>query len=131
MLEIRRDTVKSPWYNHAWRKNKSSFFIRGLLHDFLLGRSFTVVYGLYTDNYPLSEIENGDIFFWLTSKKIKGRTVIFLEGGMRNILKNCLQSLKRQNKLFANVIEKEKMFAEKSGKILKNIITKTEINIIT
>lgn len=75
------------------------------MYDFLQGRSFTVVYGLYTDNYPLSEIENGDIFFCLTSKKIKGRTVIFLEGGMRNILKNFLQSLKRQNKLFENVIE--------------------------
>ena len=66
--------------NYAWRKNKSSFFIRGLLYDLLLGRSFIVVYGLYTVNYPLSEIENGDIFFSLTSKKIKGRTVIFLEG---------------------------------------------------
>ena len=31
--------------------------------------------------------------------------------------KNCLQGLKRQNKLFA----------EKSGKILENIITKTKI----
>ena len=69
----------------------------------LLGRSFIVVYGLYTVNYPLSEIENGDIFFSLTSKKIKGRTVIFLEGGLINIKKknvyrvlkdkiNCLQT---------------------------------------
>ena len=53
----------------------------------LLGRSFIVVYGLYTVNYPLGEIENGDIFFSLTSKKIKGRTVIFLEGGLINIKK--------------------------------------------
>ena len=38
----------------------------------------------------------------------KGRTIIFLEGGggggMKNIEKNCLQGLKRQNKLFANII---------------------------
>ena len=37
-------------------------------------------------------------------KSVKGRTIIFLEGGMRNIEKNCLQSLKRQNKLLANTI---------------------------
>ena len=42
----------------------------------------------------------------------KGRTIIFLDegggggggGGMKNIEKNCLQGLKRQNKLFANII---------------------------
>ena len=41
--------------------------------------------------------------------------------------KNCFQGLKRENKLFANVIGLKKVFAEKSGKILKNITTKTEI----
>ena len=47
---------------------------------------------------------------------------------MRNVKKNCFQGLKRENKLFANVIGlKKKVFAEKSGKILKNITTKTEI----
>ena len=40
------------------------------------------------------------------SSRHKGRTIIFLEGGggMKNIEKNCLQGLKRQNKLFANII---------------------------
>ena len=46
---------------------------------------------------------------------------------MKNIEKNCLQGLKRQSKLFTNVIGQKKMFAQRSGKILKNIITKTEI----
>ena len=46
---------------------------------------------------------------------------------MRNVKKNCFQGLKRENKLFANVIGLKKVFAEKSDKILKNIITKTEI----
>ena len=43
----------------------------------------------------------------------KGRTIIFLEGegGIRNLKKNCLQSLKRQNKLFAQLQNKNKMFA--------------------
>ena len=35
---------------------------------------------------------------------LRGRTIIFLERGMKNIENNCLQGLKRQNKLFANVI---------------------------
>ncbi len=34
----------------------------------------------------------------------KGRTIIFLEGGMKNIEKNCLQGLERLNKLFAKMI---------------------------
>ena len=40
------------------------------------------------------------------AKRNKGRTIIFLDGGggMKNIEKNCLQGLKRQNKLFANII---------------------------
>ena len=39
----------------------------------------------------------------------KGRTIIFLEGGggMRNLKKNCLQSLKRQNKLFVQLQNKK------------------------
>ncbi len=38
--------------------------------------------------------------------KLKGRTIIFLEGGggVKNIEINCLQGLERQNKLFANTI---------------------------
>ena len=43
---------------------------------------------------------------------------------MRNIEKNCLQGLKRQNKLFANTICKT---SEKSDKLLKIISSKTEI----
>ena len=46
---------------------------------------------------------------------------------MRNVKKNCFQGLKRENKLFSNLIGFKKMFAEKSGKILKNITTKTEM----
>ena len=46
---------------------------------------------------------------------------------MRNVKKNCFQGLKRENKLFVNVIGLKKMFGEKSGKILKNISTKTEM----
>ena len=33
----------------------------------------------------------------------KGRTIIFLEGGDEKFEKECLQSLKRQNKLFAQL----------------------------
>ena len=79
------------------------FYTRTLVW-FLLGRSFIVVYELYTVNYPLSEIEKGDIFFVSLAKKLR-EGPLFFGGGMRNIYKNCLQSLKRQNKLFANVIE--------------------------
>ena len=49
--------------------------------------------------------------FFLQQKRIipsKGRTIIFLEGGggggVKNIEKTCLQGLKRQNKLFPNII---------------------------
>ena len=38
----------------------------------------------------------------------KGRTIIFLEGRYKKYWKNCLQGLKRQNKLFANVIREKK-----------------------
>ena len=34
----------------------------------------------------------------------RGWTIIFLDGGMENIEKNCLQGLKRQNKMLANII---------------------------
>ena len=46
------------------------------------------------------------IFSWsVLAIASKGRTIIFLEGGgIKNIEKNCLQRLKRQNKLFANII---------------------------
>ena len=42
-------------------------------------------------------------------RSCKGRAIIFLEGGrggMRNLKKNYLQSLKRQNKLFAQLQNK-------------------------
>ena len=45
---------------------------------------------------------------------------------MRNIEKNCLQGLKKQNKLFANTICKK---SEKSDKLLKIISSKTEIRV--
>ena len=69
------------------------FYTRNLVW-FLLGRSFIVVYGLYTVNYPLSEIEKGDIFFCLTSKKIKGRTVIFWRGYEKYLQKLFAESEK-------------------------------------
>lgn len=45
-------------------------------------------------NYPLSEIEKGDIFFCLTSKKIKGRTVIFWRGYEKYLQKLFAESEK-------------------------------------
>ena len=42
------------------------------------------------------------------SKHSKGRTIIFLEGGDEKFeKKNCLQSLKRQNELFAQLQNKK------------------------
>ena len=38
-----------------------------------------------------------------TEKHNKGRTIIFLEGGMKNPEKNCLQNQKSPNKLFADM----------------------------
>ena len=40
------------------------------------------------------QIRDGPLFFWRGGGG----------GGMKNIEKNCLQGLKRQNKLFANII---------------------------
>ena len=64
-------------------------------------------------------VMDGPLFFWWE--------------GMRYTEKNCLQG---QNKMFTNLKtgwEKtgwKKKVAEKSGKIIKNIMTKTEIKII-
>lgn len=43
---------------------------------------------------------------WCTTplNQYNGRAVIFLEGGKENVDQNCLQGLKRQNKLLANMI---------------------------
>ena len=54
----------------------------------------------------------------------------FSGGGMRNMEKNCLQGLKRQNKVFANTICVWKMFAGKSDKPSKILVSKL-IQIIT
>jgi len=57
--------------------------------------AFTVFFGLFT-----------------TGKTSKGRTIIFLEGGMKNLEKNCLQNQKSPNKLFAGMKRRKKKFAD-------------------
>ena len=44
---------------------------------------------------------------------------------MKNIEKNCLQGLKRQNKLFANIICIKKNSLHRSQKLFLNFLTKT------
>ena len=43
----------------------------------------------------IGNVRDGPLFFWRGGGG---------GGGMKNIEKNCLQGLKRQNKLFANII---------------------------
>ena len=57
----------------------------------------------------------------------KGRTIIFLEEGYEKYRKNCLQGLKKPKLIVYKSDKVKQMFAEKSGKILKDIFTKTEI----
>ena len=46
-------------------------------------------------------------------------------GGMKNIEKNCLQGLKRQNKLFANIICIKKIVCIEVRETFLNFLTKT------
>ena len=52
-------------------------------------------------------IRDGPLFFWRGGGG----------GGMKNIEKNCLQGLKRQNKLFANIICIKKNSLHRSQKL--------------
>ena len=57
----------------------------------------------------------------------KGRTIIFLEEGYKKYCKNLFAGSEKTKLIVYKRDKVKQMFAEKSGKILKDIFTKTEI----